>query len=105
MFSDIAAFELACEVTEGLGPAGKEDDSTRLPVEAVDRMNAESWIAVDLTPEVGVSLQPGLKDSRETLSMLRLDAQAGGFLHNEPARARSNNRNREGVHCHCEKES
>jgi hypothetical protein len=104
-FPDIAAFELPGEVTEGLGSAGKEDDSACLPVEAVDRMNAESWIAVDLAPEVEVSLQPGLKDSRETPSMLRLDAQTGGFLHNDPARARSKNRNRERVQCHVQKES
>jgi hypothetical protein len=102
---DIAAFELPGEVTEGLGPAGKEDDSARLPVEAVDRMSPESWIAVDLVPEVRVNLQPGLKDSRETPSMLRFDAQTGGFLYNEPARARSKNRNRERVQCHVQKES
>ena len=104
VFPDIAAFELPGEVAEGLGPAGKEDEPARLPVEAVDRMNLEPGVTTYPVPEVRVNLQPGLKDGTETLSMLHLDAQATGLLYYEPALARRENRNGERVRCHCEKE-
>ena len=84
----LVVLELFGEVAEGLGPAGQEDDSARLPVEAVDGMNPEPGITVDSVPEVRVNLDPGLKDGAEIPFLLLLDAQPGGLLHHEPALAR-----------------
>ena len=57
----LVVLELFGEIGEGLAPAGHEHDPARLPVEAVDRMNAEPGITVDSVPEARVNLDPGLK--------------------------------------------
>jgi len=85
---DLVVFELPGQVAEGLGSAGQKDDPARLPVQAVDRMNAEPGIIIDFVPEVQVSLDPGPKDGTEIRSRLLLDAQPGGFFYHEPAPAR-----------------
>ena len=102
---DLVVLELIGEVAKGLGPAGHEDDSARLPVEAVDGMNPEPGITVDSVPEVRVSLDPGLKYGAEIPFPLLLDAQPGGLLHHEPALTRREDRNGKSVHCHREKGS
>ena len=101
---DLVVFELLGEVAEGLAPAGQEHDPARLPVEAVNRMNPEPGIIVDLVPEVRVDLDPGLKNGAEIPSPLLLDAQPGGLLHHEPALTRGEDGNGERVRCHREKE-
>ncbi len=85
---DFVVFELHGEVAEGPGPAGQEDNPARLPVKAVDGMNPEPGITVDLVPEVRVGIDPRLKEGTEVLPLLLLDAQPGGLLHHEPAPAR-----------------
>jgi hypothetical protein len=84
---DLVLFELPGEVAEGLETAGQKDDPTRLPVEAVDRMNPEPGIRVNLVPEVRVSLDPRLKNGTEVQPRLLLNTQAGGLFHHEPAPA------------------
>ncbi len=104
VFPGLVVFKLLREVAEGLGPAGQEDDSARLPVEAVDGMNPEPGIIVDLVQEARICLDPGPKGGTEIPSPLLLDAQPGGLLHHEPARARCQDRNGKWVHGHHKKE-
>ena len=85
---DLVVFELHGEVAEGPGPAGEEDDPTRLPVKTVDGKNPEPSIAIDLVLEVRVAIDPRLNEGTEVLPLPLLDAQPGGLLHYEPAPAR-----------------
>jgi hypothetical protein len=71
---DLVLFELLGEVTEGFEAAGYEDDPACLPVEAVDGMNPEPRITVNLVPEVRISFDPGLKNRTEVQSPLLLNA-------------------------------
>jgi hypothetical protein len=97
---DLVVFELLGEVAEGSRPAGKEDDPARLPVEAVDWLNPEPGITVDLVLEVRVSHDTGLKDGTKIPSPPLLHAQAGGLLDHKPALARRKDRNGKRVRCH-----
>ena len=76
--SDLTVFELFGEIGEGLGPAGQEDDPASLPVEAVDGVNPEPGIIVDLLQEIRVGLDLGPEEGTEILFPVLLDAQAGG---------------------------
>ena len=100
---DQVVLELFGEVTEGLGPAGQENDPARLPVEAVDRLNPEPEITVDPAPEVRIILDPRLKDGAETPSSLFLDTQPRRLLYYEPALIRAQDRNGERICSHREK--
>ncbi len=102
---NLAVLELSGEVTEGIQPAGKEDDPARLPVETVYGMNPELGIAVDSVPEVRVSLDPGLENGAEIPFPVPLDAQPGGLLHHQPALARGEDRNGISGCCHRRKGS
>ena len=101
--SDLVALELFGEEAENLRLAGQENNSARLPVEAVDRMNPEPGIMVDRAPEGRICLDPRVKKGTEIPSLFVLDAQARGLLHNKPALVRAKNRNGERICCHRKK--
>ena len=98
---DLVALELPCEVAEGLGPAGQEDDSARFPVETMDGVNPEPRDKSDLVAEARVSLDPGPEDGTETHPPRLLNTEARRFFHRKPSLARGEDRNGEGVHRHC----
>ncbi len=78
---DRMVFELLGKVAEGPGPAGQEDNPARLPVKAVDGNDPEPGIRVDPVPEIGVGIDPRLKERTDVLPLLPLNAKAGRLLH------------------------
>jgi len=102
--SDLVSLELFGEEAENLRLAGQENNSARLPVEAVDRMNPEPGIMVDRVPEGRVCLDPRVKKGTEISSSLLLNVQPGGLLHHKPALVRAKDRNGERICCHRKKE-
>ena len=87
-FPDFVVLKLPGKVGEDLSSAGQEDHPARLAVEAVDRMKPDPVIAADPVPEVRIGHDSELKEVAEIPVPLSLDAQAGRFLHHEPARVR-----------------
>ena len=91
-FPDFVVFELPGEIAERLGTAGQEHHPACLPVEAVDGLDPERGIAVDLRLQIGIGFDLGREDGAEIPSPLLLDAHPGGLFDHEPSLTRRQDR-------------